>query len=76
MKFHMACGVFMSVSSLSDFTLNSTPLGSIISSFAINHHLYADDIKIYMSLSTSNGNKSLKNLQHCKKGCVGLYDRV
>ena len=36
------------------FTLYTTPLSAIISSFDINHHLYADDNKIYMSLSVSN----------------------
>ena len=42
------------------FTLYSTPLsGAIISSFDINHHIYADDTQIYMSLA---------KLQHCLLG--------
>ena len=46
------------------FTLYTTPISAIISSFDINHHLYADDTQIYMSLSVSNAKESLKNLQH------------
>ena len=48
------------------FTLFTTPLsGAIISSFDINHHIYADDTQIYMSLSVSNAKESLAKLQHC-----------
>ena len=32
------------------FTPYTTPLSAIISSFYINHHLYADDNQMYMSL--------------------------
>ena len=44
------------------FTLYTTPLSAIISTFNINHHLYADDTQINVSLSAK---KSLENLQHC-----------
>ena len=47
------------------FTLYTTPFRAIISSFNINHHLYADDTQIYMSLSVSNANESLEKLQRC-----------
>ena len=47
------------------FTLYTTPHSAIITSFDINHHLYADDTQIYMSLSVSNAKESLENLQHC-----------
>ena len=47
------------------FTLHTTPLRAIISSFDINHHIYADDIQIYVSLSVSNAKESLEKLQHC-----------
>ena len=50
------------------FTLYATPLSAIISSFDINHHLYADDTQIYISLSVSNAKESLEKLQHCLMG--------
>ena len=50
------------------FTLYTTPLSSIISSFDINHHFNADDTQIYMSLSVSNAKESLEKLQHCLMG--------
>ena len=49
------------------FTLYTTPLSAIISSLDINHHLYADDTQIYMSLSVSNATKSRPKLS-CKSG--------
>ena len=50
------------------FTLYTMPLSAIISSFAINHHLYADDTQLYMSLSVSNAKESLEKLQNCLMG--------
>ena len=50
------------------FTLYTTPLSAIISSFDINHHIYADDTQIYMCLSVSNTKESLEKLQHCLMG--------
>ena len=51
------------------FTLYTTPLsGAIIFSSDINHHIYADDTQIYMSLSVSNAKESLAKLQHCLMG--------
>ena len=50
------------------FTLYTTLLSASISSFDINHHLYADDTQICMSLSVSNAKESLEKLQHCLMG--------
>ena len=50
------------------FTLYTIPISAILSSFDINHHLYADDTQIYMSLSVSNAKESLEKLQHCLMG--------
>ena len=50
------------------FTLYTTPLSAIISSFDIDHHLYANDTQIYMFLSVSNAKESLEKLKHCLMG--------
>ena len=47
------------------FTLYTTPLSAIFSSFDINLKLYDDDTQIYMSPSVSNAKESLEKLQHC-----------
>ena len=50
------------------FTLYTTPLSAIISSFDMNHHIYADDTQIFLSLSVSNVKESLGKLQNCLMG--------
>ena len=47
------------------FTLYTTPLSSVISSYGLKHHLYADDTQIYVSLSTENAELELEKLQNC-----------
>ena len=50
------------------FTLYTTALSAIISNFDINHHLYANEIQIYMSLLVSIAKESLEKLQNCLMG--------
>ena len=57
------------------FTLYTTPLIAIMSSFDINHHLSADDTQIYMYLSVSNATVSLEKLQHCLLGVPAWMTR-
>ena len=47
------------------FTLYTTPLSSLISGYAIPHHLYADDSQLYISFSSGNSAAALNGLQSC-----------
>ena len=47
------------------FTLHTTPLSSVIQSHNLDHHLYADDTQIYVSLTTTDSCLSLNQLRHC-----------
>ena len=47
------------------FTLYTTPLSSVIQSHKLDHHLYADDTQIYVSLTTSDNCRSLNQLRDC-----------
>ena len=47
------------------FTLYTTPLSSVIQSHNLDHHLYADDTQIYISLTTPDDCHSLNQLKDC-----------
>ena len=62
----VTCGVPQgSAFSLLLFTLYTTPLSYVIQRHNIKHHLYADDTRIYLSLSLKNPDISLEILTTC-----------
>jgi len=52
-------------------TLYTTPLSSLIHSHKLDHHLYADDTQVYISLSTADTDISLKQLDDCLRDISG-----
>ena len=47
------------------FTLYTTPLSSVIQTHNFDHHIYADDTHIYISLATPDTHFSLTQLRDC-----------
>ena len=54
-----------SVPSLLLCTLYTNPFNSLISRHAIPHHLYDDDIQVYIWFSSGNSSAGLNGLQSC-----------
>jgi len=53
------------------FTLYTTPLSSLIHNHKLDHHLYTDDIQVFISLSTADTDLSLKQLSDCRSDTSG-----
>ena len=47
------------------FTLYTTPFSSVIQTHNLDHHIYADDSRIFLSLATPDTNCSLNQLRDC-----------
>ena len=58
------------------FILYTTPLGNIIFSLNVNHHLYADDAQIYLALDHRNFDSSVFELTECLTCVQKLMDGV
>ena len=53
------------------FTLFLSPLANVISSFGIDHHQYADDMQLYVSLSLKNAVAQINRLSECTTAVYG-----
>jgi len=46
------------------FVMYTTPLSTLVSSFSLNHHLYADDTQLYLSFHPSDFHSNISHLQN------------
>jgi len=53
------------------FTLYNTPLSSLIHSHKLDHHWYAYDTQVYISLSTAEIDLSLTHVDDCQSDISG-----
>ena len=60
-----SCGVPQGLLSGLCCSLSTSPLSTVIQSHNLDHHLYADDKQIYISLATPDTNRSLNQLRDC-----------
>jgi len=46
------------------FVMYTTPLSTLVSSFSLNHHLYADDTQLFLSFHPSDFHSNISQLQN------------
>ena len=55
------------------FTLYTSLLSHVISRFNVTHHLYTDDIQIYLALDSRNFNSSICGANSVSKFISGVH---
>ena len=60
-QYPLSCGLPLSLAQ--SFSICTTPLGTLISSRSLNHHLYADDIPIFISFASKTFITAANQLQ-------------
>ena len=47
------------------FCVHTTSISQIVTNHDVSHHMYADDIQVYIELSQSDTHKSISSLSDC-----------